>query len=516
MKTITADDRNFIITFDFERELVSAVKTLPMARFEGKTKSWSVPLIYRDQIKKFTADYFFNLTDEACDRLTSPAIKATLVQIPDLDSPLPNGQTLFGHQKFGIRFLIDKVRAILADDMGLGKTRQALIAAKAFGIRIVVVAPVSLQENWRREAMMVNAKIEVFSWDKMPQFFSEPFVFIPDEAHYAQSGSRSQRGKKFLEIALDQNCQAVFCLTGTPLKNGKPINLMPLLQAVRHPIVGNVGHYQKRYCDAKATRFCRWDVSGATNLKELHQLIGDTMLRRTKKECLDLPSKLRVYREVEWSDEDRKSYDAKFKQLQSEYRERVRKGLVSEESEALVTVGHLRQAASVAKIRTAVEIAQELLEQGQPVVIFTAFKDSARYIKQQFEDNAVLLTGEVLPEKRQPLVDAFQDGVVNVFVATVGAGGVGITLTRSHNVILVDRPWTPGDTDQAEDRLNRIGQNNQVTSIWLQANDIDKAVDSIIEAKEDTIELVLNGKRKRIARTSTQRQISQVIAEMVF
>ncbi len=35
---------------------------------------------------------------------------------------------------------------------------------------------------------------------------------------------------------------------------------------------------------------------------------------------------------------------------------------------------------------------------------------------------------------------------------------VGLTLTRSHTVVLLDRPWTPGDTAQAEDRVRRIGQ----------------------------------------------------------
>jgi SNF2 family DNA or RNA helicase len=81
---------------------------------------------------------------------------------------------------------------------------------------------------------------------------------------------------------------------------------------------------------------------------------------------------------------------------------------------------------------------------------------------------------------------------------------------------MLDRPWTPGDTEQAEDRLYRIGQENKVTSIWLQANDIDKTVDAILEAKAEVIELVLNGKRKRIARTATEKQITRTIAEMIF
>jgi SNF2 family DNA or RNA helicase len=56
------------------------------------------------------------------------------------------------------------------------------------------------------------------------------------------------------------------------------------------------------------------------------------------------------------------------------------------------------------------------------------------------------------------MVDRFQMGMIDVLICTFGVGSTGITLTRSHTVILLDRPWTPGDTAQAEDRVRRIGQ----------------------------------------------------------
>lgn len=50
---------------------------------------------------------------------------------------------------------------------------------------------------------------------------------------------------------------------------------------------------------------------------------------------------------------------------------------------------------------------------------------------------------------------------LNIYVK-LGAGGVGLTLTAACTVILVDRPWTPGDVNQAEDRVRRIGQKRPV------------------------------------------------------
>lgn len=55
-----------------------------------------------------------------------------------------------------------------------------------------------------------------------------------------------------------------------------------------------------------------------------------------------------------------------------------------------------------------------------------------------------LLTGEIPAAKRSAIVNNFQSGISPVFVGTFGSGGVGITLTSAHTIILLDRPWTPG------------------------------------------------------------------------
>jgi SNF2 family DNA or RNA helicase len=93
-------------------------------------------------------------------------------------------------------------------------------------------------------------------------------------------------------------------------------------------------------------------------------------------------------------------------------------------------------------------------------------------------------------------VDSFQSGAAKVFVGTVKAGGVGLTLTAADTVILVDRPWTPGDAIQAEDRTHRIGQASNVTAVWVQANGVDERVDKLLLSKQQRIDMVLEGKRK--------------------
>jgi hypothetical protein len=66
------------------------------------------------------------------------------------------------------------------------------------------------------------------------------------------------------------------------MKNGRPANIFPLLLGVRHPLARNKIEFEKRYCNARKTRFCPWDTTGAAHLPELRELIGPKLLRKTK------------------------------------------------------------------------------------------------------------------------------------------------------------------------------------------------------------------------------------------
>mgnify|MGYP006209664491 FL=1 len=92
---------------------------------------------------------------------------------------------------------------------------------------------------------------------------------------------------------------------------------------------------------------------------------------------------------------------------------------------------------------------------------------------------------------------------------------MGLTLTAANQVILVDRPWTPGDADQAEDRCYRIGQNNTVNAYWIQLGAIDEAIDTLLAEKRDRIELVLKGKRKTLRGLSKPSELAKELLEIL-
>ena len=81
-------------------------------------------------------------------------------------------------------------------------------------------------------------------------------------------------------------------------------------------------------------------------------------------------------------------------------------------------------------------------------------------------------------------------------------GGLGFTLHRARHVVLLERPWTPGDAEQAEDRCHRIGMGAMLTSHWLQLGVADRLVDDLIASKEERISRVLHGSQARSRRAS--------------
>jgi SNF2 family DNA or RNA helicase len=61
-------------------------------------------------------------------------------------------------------------------------------------------------------------------------------------------------------------------------------------------------------------------------------------------------------------------------------------------------------------------------------------------------------------------------------------------------VVLIERPWTPGDAEQAEDRCHRIGMGAALSCHWMQLGAADRLVDDLIASKAERISLLLEGR----------------------
>jgi hypothetical protein len=339
------------------------------------------------------------------------------------------------------------------------------------------------------------------------------YIVIFDEAHRLQS-TETKTTKSALDLSLHKSCVGCFLLTGTPMKNGKPCNIFSLLKMIKHPLGKNKKKFEIRYCNGRDVYFGPrkvWDAKGSSNLDELHLLIGEWMLRKTKEECLDLKGKKRELRKVEVSASSKSYYKRELLEVARIHKESRKENSRIGKDSILGALQKLSVASSISKVEATVSLVETLLWKEDAVVIFTGFKKTAQKIWKQFGEKglkAELVTGDTKEVDRPEAVRKFQDGESPVFIGTYGSAGVGITLTKAATIILVDRPWTPGDTFQAEDRVRRIGQEKEVLSIWLQAFPWDDQVDEMIKTKENVASAVLETNTGKSSKASTGTSLS--------
>jgi SWI/SNF-related matrix-associated actin-dependent regulator 1 of chromatin subfamily A len=419
------------------------------------------------------------------------------------------------HQKEAIEKLVKNKKFILADDMGLGKTTSTIVAALETGAKkILIVCPASLKINWEREIANYSDRsvfiaegkkfstehdFVIINYDILKNFHdpkkkeeSEILktkfdLVIMDEAHMI-SNPQAQRTKIANDIA--QKSTRVWLLSGTPMTS-RPMNYYNLLNLVDSPVAANWMAYAKRYCNGFQFSVGKrkvWNVTGASNLDELRERTSTHILRRLKEDVLDLPEKIitPVYLRLKSKD---------YEELMGEYFDWYDSN--PEESSSLTIqfskLMKVRKVIAQEKINNTIELAENIIEQGKKVIIFTNFTDTLNIIYNHFGKQAVYLDGSCSKFHRQNAVDEFQtNDKIRVFVGNLKAAGVGITLTSAEAVIMNDLSFVPAEHSQAEDRSHRIGQKNS-TSVYypLFENTIEGAIYDILNRKKKIISTVM-------------------------
>jgi SNF2 family DNA or RNA helicase len=282
----------------------------------------------------------------------------------------------------------------------------------------------------------------------------------------------------------------LWLLTGTPMTS-RPMNYFNLLELIESPVAANWMAYVIRYCNGyqfKVGNRKVWNVMGASNLEELRDRTSRQVLRRLKTDVLDLPDKIitPVYLRLK---------SKEYEELMGEYFDWYEKN--TDESSSLTVqftkLTKVRQVIAQEKIRSTIELVENILEQDKKVIVFTNFTDSLNKIYEHFCKQAVYLDGSCSPAKRQNAVDEFQNNEkIKVFVGNLKAAGVGITLTAAEAVIMNDLSFVPSDHAQAEDRSYRYGQKSNVSVYYpIFENTIEGVIYDILNKKKNIFETVM-------------------------
>lgn len=439
-----------------------------------------------------------------------------------------------------------KNRALLADEQGLGKTIQALIwlADNPTARPAVIVVPSSVKLNWRVEikrwlprkrrnkVYILNGRtpvelpetgIFVINYDIVKNWLPQlkkirPQVVICDESQYLKN-PQAQRTKaviggiRGLTGYLTEGVDNRLFLSGTPAEN-RPVELWPVLHNLRPDVFSRYYDFVTKYCAAYPSKW-GLNVSGASNIAELSALLRKTcMVRRLKADVLpDLPPKRRVT--IPFEINNRPEYKLAETDLIAWMKANDQDVTGALKAEALVRIEKLKQIAARGKFDGVVEWVNNFLAGGKKLVVFmhhTEISDAAINAFKEF--NPAVIRGDNSAAEKQAATQKFQtDETCRIAICSTRAARLGITLTAASDVAFFELGWTPGEHDQAEDRVHRIGQENACMAYYLIADrTIEGKIAALIDEKRGVIAGVIDQREVASSENITDALIREIAA----
>jgi SWI/SNF-related matrix-associated actin-dependent regulator of chromatin subfamily A-like protein 1 len=358
-------------------------------------------------------------------------------------------------------------------------------------------------------------------------------LIIIDEAHRL-SNNTSIRYKVIKDLIKRGNPHSVFEATGTPITN-RPMNLYNLLVLINHPVTSEWQYYVERYCDgfqipakgekeAWTNRYLSkvgksewrllsdsqkndlkdyirsnakmiWITNGASNLDELSERINSIYLRRLKKDIPGIVNKNIVERFYDLTIYQREEYN----RLWDEYEAaQLIKDSDKELNRDLLEGSILRQYISKIMIPHTIKIVDELVDDGEKVVIACAFDEELYTLQEYYGDKCVIYNGKMNAKQKDKAKDDFMSNPKKmVFIGNIDSAGVGLTLTVSKYLIFNNMSFVPSDNEQMMDRIHRLNQTDDVEIIYQIFSDTiyehiwevvmkkQYVIDSVIKKEED-------------------------------
>lgn len=499
-----------ILKVNYHPVIADAIKSVPYVSYNQSRAEYTFRI--EDSIKMYNAliktGKNIDLTElEPWKKLVESWNKTYTMM--DL-SKAPLKFTPYPFQLDDIKRMLSEKVILNANDMGCGKTFESVATGESMPMKKLVICPATLRLNWATEILMVNTDADIKILYSNSEFITgkdwtiigypsvsvfqkelekENFqcIFI-DEAHYCQainsSGTPdSQRAKAVLRLTATAGW--VYPLTGTP-KTNRNKNLFNILRMIRHDLAKGQWSfidYGRTYCDGVRGAW-GWDFEGNSNDDDLNEKLNMKMIRHLKKEVLPNLKKQRVIIPVQV---DLSEYNMEI----AEYLQNRQ----NKEAEQLARLMRARKILATQKVGETIDFAREFVKNGDKIIIVTCFTEVVRLVEKAFSGNIVKIVGGMNDAQKDAAKNEFQNGSTQVLVMNIVAGGVGLTLTASHNMIFNDYDWIPGNITQAEDRICRGGQTEccMIHYITAKGADVEEDFVDMLTYKSDTINQAVDG-----------------------
>lgn len=317
-------------------------------------------------------------------------------------------------------------------------------------------------------------------------------IIVCDEIHRIKNPSSIQS-----QALLSLHADNMIALTGTPIKNS-PEDIYTILKWLGYE-EHSYYQFEKHYCIKGG--FGNHQIVGYKNLHEIQATLDRCMLRRLKSDVLDLPEKIYMNDYIEMTKEQAKLYE----EVKEFIVDNIDKIKLS--PNPLTNLIRLRQVTGNPQIISSsvksnpkydrmLELIEDVVQQGKKCIVFsnwTAVLNPAFELAQNNGYNPAIYTGENTKTREQEKQRFMTDESCKVFFGTIGAMGVGLTLTAATTAIFLDEPWSRADKDQCEDRIHRIGTSESPNIITLMCKGtIDERINDIVYRKGKMSDILID------------------------
>ena len=409
---------------------------------------------------------------------------------------------------------------VLADDMGLGKTLQSIAFLSSQiteDSRVLILAPSGLIYNWAEEFKKFAPQLDVVVVHGLKThreliLVEEHQIYVTSYATFRQDSELYQQ-MTFDFLFLDEaqvmkNAQtkiaqtlrqfvvpSVFALSGTPIENHLG-ELWSIFQIVLPGLLPSKKEFMKLSAERVA------------------QFIKPFVMRRKKEEVLtELPDLIEVVYKNELEDQQKAIYLGQLQQMQQRLSQVTDSEFQGNRVEILTGLMRLRQICDTpalfmenyegtsGKLDSLRDLLTQIAESGHRVLIFSQFRGMLDLIEEELPKlglSSFKITGSTPSKERQEMTKSFNDGLRDVFLISLKAGGVGLNLTGADTVILVDLWWNPAVESQAIGRAHRMGQEQKVEVYRLVTRGtIEEKIQELQEQKKNLVSEVLDGTESR-------------------
>ena len=436
----------------------------------------------------------------------------------------------------------------LTDDYIVTHNTTTLTVASLAGNfkKVLIICPASLKSTWRDELMnyideseitIVNgktwkeSKYTILNYDILKNFYEIPMVYDEEKKKYVKSRRKadiqkslenSQLFQSKFDLVIIDECHklsrntstrykiiddflkkskpnSIYLTSGTPITNNTK-NLYNILKLINSDVVKDYEYYMRRYCGAKKihNKKLNRDIlipTGNTNLEELMERIKGHYIRRTLKDVnLDIPFTTDVLK-YDFDEPQQNMYDKLWNQyLESQEKEGM------EAYKPIIEGTLLRKWAAVEMLPKTYDIVDDHIEYGGKAVIMCTFDDEIEELSKHYGNKCVVYNGKMNLKQKDKAKDEFiNDPNKQVFIGNLIAAGVGLTLIVADLIVFNSFSWVPGENEQAERRIIRIGQDKSCRIVYqVFNNSIFEKMYNVVSKKQDDINTVIKTESEKI------------------